>query len=159
MRAIAQGEAPAGGAPRALLALEAMEALASLLAITAEPQAERSRRLAPARTIEPVALLAAARTLRFYLPIEPGTTFEVEVTLIPEEGELVVAQCEARRPDGDRAARGELRFLLVPGAGEHAREARARDALRASLGKPAPPPAERGEAGRGAKGEARGPGS
>lgn len=133
MRAIAYAQAPSTPAPRPLTGLDAMEALAGLLAATAEPQADRARRLASDGS-EPVALLAAARSMRIYLPLEPGLRFEVEATLVPEEGELVVVQTEARREDGDRAARAELRFLLVPGTGEHAREARERDGLRASLG-------------------------
>ncbi|MEZ0229706.1 MAG: hotdog fold domain-containing protein, partial [Planctomycetota bacterium] len=94
----------------------------------------RAKRLSPSNKEEPVALLAAARSLRFYLPIEPSHPFEVEATIVPDEGELALVQVEARRPNGERAARGELRFLVVPPVGEHAREGRARDALRKSLG-------------------------
>ncbi len=133
-RALAAGVAPDGPVGRALTALEAMEALGSLLAATADPQNERARRLSPDIKSEPVALLAAARSLRFYLPIEPGQPFEVDATVVPDEGELALVQVEARRPNGERAARGELRFLVVPAVGEHAREAKARDALRKSLG-------------------------
>jgi hypothetical protein len=134
LRALGRGVAEESDSPRALAALEAMEQLGGLVAATAQPQAERARRLAPDIAGEPVALLAAARALRFYLPLEPGTEFEIDATLVPEEGELAVVTCEVRRPNGDRVARGELRFLLVPGTGEHAREAKTRDKLRASLG-------------------------
>lgn len=132
-RAVARAIAADGPAPCALAAFESLELLGGLLAATAEPQAARARHMAPDLASDPVALLAASRSLRFYLPLEPGSAFEVEATLLPDAGELVVVQAEARCPNGDRSARGELRFLLVPGAGEHAREARARDAVRAGL--------------------------
>jgi hypothetical protein len=133
-RALATGVSAEGPVGRALTALEAMEALASLLAATADPQSERARRLASESKRDPVGLLAAARSLRFYLPIEPGQPLEVEATVVPDDGELVLVQVEARRPNGERAARGELRFLVVPAVGEHEREGKARDALRKSLG-------------------------
>jgi hypothetical protein len=133
-RALATGVALDGPVGRALTALEAMEALGGLLAATADPQHERARRLAPDSRGDPVALLASARSLRFYLPIEPGQPFEVEATVIPDDGELALIQVEARRPNGERAARGELRFLIVPAVGEHLRDGQARDALRKDLG-------------------------
>jgi hypothetical protein len=133
MRALATGVAPEGIAGKPLTGLEAMEMLGGLLAATAEPQFDRAKRLAPEAKGDPVALLAAARSLRFYLPIEPGQPFEVEATVVPDEGELALVQVEARRPNGERAARGELRFLIVPPIGEHLREAKARDALRKTL--------------------------
>src|SRR4051812_26588370 len=101
-RALATGVAPEGSVGKALTALEAMESLGSLLAATADPQSERARRLAPENHLEPVGLLAAARSLRFYLPIEPGQPFEVEATVVPDEGELALVQVEARRPNGER---------------------------------------------------------
>ena len=134
VRALVQAKAPPGGGPKPLTALDGMEALARLLACTAEPQAERARRMAPSVAGDPVALLAAARALRFYLPVEPGGLYEVEATIVPDEGELAVVQVEARRENGERAARGELRYLLVPGAGEHVRDSKDRDAVRARLG-------------------------
>lgn len=133
-RALAAGVSADGPVGRALTSLEAMEALGGLLAATADPQAERAKRLAPDNKLDPVALLASARSLRFYLPIEPSQPFEVEATIVPDEGELALVQVEARRPNGERAARGELRFLIVPPVGEHTREGKARDALKKSLG-------------------------
>jgi hypothetical protein len=133
MRALAACMAPDGPVGRALTSLEAMEALGGLLAATADPQHDRARRLAPDAKGDPVALLAGARSLRFYLPIEPVQPFEVEATIVPDEGELALVQVEARRPNGERAARGELRFLVVPPVGEHLREGQARDALKKSL--------------------------
>jgi 3-hydroxymyristoyl/3-hydroxydecanoyl-(acyl carrier protein) dehydratase len=132
--ALATGVAPEGPVGRALTALDAMDQLGGLLAATADPQAERARRLAPTARSSPVALLASARSLRFYLPIEPGQPFEVEATIVPDEGELALVQIEARRPNGERAARGELRFLIVPATGEHRKDGQARDALQKVLG-------------------------
>ncbi|HZU98469.1 MAG TPA: hypothetical protein VFF73_17320 [Planctomycetota bacterium] len=134
VRGLASGMAPQGGIARAIHAFEAMEALGGLVAATADPQYDRAKRLSPGTGGDPVALLAGARSLRFYLSLEPGQPFEVEATVVPDEGELALVQCEVRRANGERAARGELRFLVVPPVGEHLRDAHARDALRSSLG-------------------------
>lgn len=131
--ALAHVEAAGGDLTRPLTALEGMESLAGLLATTSEAHAASVQRLAP-ETKGAVPLLAAAKSLRFYLPIPPRATFEVEATVVPEGGELVVVQTEARLTSGERAAKGELRFLLVPGAGEHARAATTLAQLREGLG-------------------------
>src|SRR5437763_16590600 len=83
VRALATAVAPDGTVGRPLTALEAMEMLAGLLASTADPQYDRAKRLAAESKGDPVALLAAARSLRFYLPIEPAQPFEIEATVVP----------------------------------------------------------------------------
>lgn len=132
--ALAECVSPASDLPRPFTALEGMEALGGLLALTSVVHFDQARRLAPDAREDPVPLIAGARSLRFYLPVQPRGTFEVDATVIPEEGELVVITAEARLASGERVAKGELRFLLVPGAGEHAATSRAQKALRESLG-------------------------
>ncbi|MBI3725946.1 hypothetical protein HY251_18620 [bacterium] len=132
--ALAEAVAASGDLPRPFSALEAMESLAGLLAVTSDAHFEQARRLAPDAREGPVPLIAGARSLRFYLPVQPRTGFEVEATVIPEQGELVVIAVESRLTSGERVAKGELRFLLVPGAGEHAATSRAQQALREGLG-------------------------
>lgn len=132
-RALATAISGRGPAPRPLAALEVAEKLAGLLASTSPLHAERVRRLAPKAKEDPIPLIAAARSLRFYLPLETGDTFELEATLLADPGDLSVVHFEARLPTGERAATGELRYLLVPASADHQREVEARAALKASL--------------------------
>lgn len=132
-RALASALAGRSSVPRPLAALEAAEKLAGLLASTSPNHAERVRRLAPQAKEDPIPLVAAARSLRFYLPLEAGDTFELEATLLADPGDLAVVHFEARLPTGERAATGELRYLLVPASGDHQREVAARAALKAHL--------------------------
>jgi len=133
-RALATALTPRIDAPRPLAGLEVAEQLSGLLASTSAPHAERVKRLAPSVAEAPIPLLAAARSLRFYLPLEGGEAFELEANLLPDPGDLVVVHFEGRLPTGERALTGELRYLLVPATGDHTREVRAREALKMSLG-------------------------
>jgi hypothetical protein len=118
--------------PYPLAGLEVAEQLSGLLASTSPAQTERVKRLVPSMTEEPIPLLAAARSLRFYLPLEPGETFEIEAVMLQDGGELASVHFEARLTSGERVATGELRYLLVPPT-DHEREVRARAELKARL--------------------------
>jgi hypothetical protein len=131
--AVAQVQMVEGSATRPLVAIEAFERLAALLASTAVPQSDVARRLSPQAPAEPIALLTSVRAARIYLAIAPGSLVDIECQLSPEQAELVVAKGEVRASNGERAAKADLQFLIVPGTGEHLREAQQRDALRKRL--------------------------
>jgi hypothetical protein len=131
--ALGQANAIEGSSRRALVALEAFERLASLIAATGEPQSQTARRLSPDAKLDPVALLIAVRSARIYLAVESGALIEVECSLANEPGELVVVKGEVRNGAGERVAKAELQYLIVPAAGEHLREAQFREGLRAQL--------------------------
>jgi hypothetical protein len=131
---VARGQIEDGSHRRPLVALEAIERLAAVLASTAEPQLGLARRLMPEAPSEPVGLLTTVRSARVYLALESGSTIEVECTVAREpDAELVLVKGEARNGNGQRAAKAELQYLLVPGAGEHLRDAQLRDATRTKL--------------------------
>jgi hypothetical protein len=131
--ALATATAGDGSSKRALVALEAFERLAALIAATAEPQSQEARRLAPDAKLGPVAILLAVRSGRIYLAVEPGASIEIECSLANEPGELVVVKGEVRNGGGERVAKAELQYVILPAAGEHLYEAQIRETIRARL--------------------------
>lgn len=130
---VCRGQVEDGSHRRPLVGVEVIERIASVLAGTAEPQLGMARSLSPDAPHDPVALLTNVRSARVYLALESGATVEVDCSLAHEPGELVLVKGEARNGTGARVAKAEFQYLLVPGAGEHLREAQLRNAFRLRL--------------------------
>lgn len=130
--ATGQATTVAGSALRPLLAIEAFEQLAALIAATSEPQREAARRLAPETDSEPVALLIAVRSARIFVGVPPDSKLTLECSVKGAPGELVVVAGEVHDPR-ERVAKVEVQYVLVPATGEHLREAQIRDAERKRL--------------------------